>query len=457
MVSFSSFFLCIPEDVWCVVAEFSVPVDIYNLSLSHPAFSLPSITGKPLATSLLNNSLLQNLERVWKGRKSAQFKCDKGLLSFSRLCRELPTNSLVMCGSSIAQSIVGDVWENTEIDFVCSYSVSRVVRSWLHDQMGQLLVGYDEVFHKPCSNPRNSLVSHVEYYKAIPRDGTPMYMFDGMDYVDSRPRCFTYAAACVRGRKNGGYKRLPSMRTVRTVMKGGRAIPYQSLESFGHRRDKGMINIELVIAKPGVAVKEVLDTFDINVRRSTYNGKQFKIVDPVRSFTKRTKMTNDHLSAFVELYVEQILIEAKKDFLSLVEAYYSSPFVNEYSRLIPQELHHNDLHRLKWAVRSAGTIFSPDLVVSCSTLRCVILSLRWNMIHMTLLRLESQVIEHDGGDMIWSCNGWRSMCPLEKHNSIIRAIAYRANKYISRGFEIENVPEYYPIDRQVLRKLQRFI
>ena len=127
-----------PDIIWESIASYSSPPDVYNLALTSKYFhytsdessSSSSTTGPLLpsslpllATRLLRKSLLASFARVLD---NAGTGID---INAALQLSELSKGSVLISGSAMVQTCLGEIWEGGDVDIYCLNEFAPQVRS----------------------------------------------------------------------------------------------------------------------------------------------------------------------------------------------------------------------------------------------------------------------------------------------------------------------------------------
>ena len=327
------------DEVFDLIAQFSSPTDSYNLALTCKRFHQPTTiqsssefsqrggnsVNAVLATRLLRTSLLTSLERILRQGKLGL--TSNGFKTFLDLTRRLPRrNAVVISGSTMVQCVLGEYWDDSDVDIFCSAQAAPEVRTWFIKELNQLFVGgpigsYDGILTDTFLNT----IHHVEHYIHCPQEGAknphPGAGEQPPPGIPIIPLLFSRDEACRKGERvnediakrierrphvtgEEDYNNPESAYCIKTL--DGTAFPYDDdyewVKGKWQEERAGKI-IDFVVGKDEfLSAQDLLESFDLDICKCNFNGDTFTIPDPHRTFARKTVMGSDKLRKFLSGY-----------------------------------------------------------------------------------------------------------------------------------------------------------
>jgi hypothetical protein len=124
---------------------------------------------------MLQASLLSSLDRVLKNSK-ANLSLSQTQSGFEGL----PRGRAIITGSTLVQCVLGECWENTDLDIFCTPKVAQAIRSWLVKEVRQMFMGCMDRYVGADSQALafQNKIHHVEHYRIRPQEGENSIYFN---------------------------------------------------------------------------------------------------------------------------------------------------------------------------------------------------------------------------------------------------------------------------------------
>jgi len=418
------FRLCL-ADARCFVLPPQLDTDISNGSGN----SLTSCHGK----KMLHHTLLRSLERTLQSNE-AGFGCSNIVSSFARLAASLPPGSVAMSGSIVLQAVLGDIW-SSDIDIFCTSEVSSVVRTWIVTVANQALFncapGYTHEMSYP-DGPFDSAIQFIESYCNVPRENKILQNeLTGERWVFHR-KAATYRNGVVP------YDYHHTLHSDHEICTTGVPIVFDPRLSRDSRLKK---NIDLVIARQGRNLDDIVSLFDIDICRCLFNGKSFNIPRPFDTYNRRSALNmnvfNNHA---IVCYMNALLVECRRSFSTILRNHLTA-------------WSHEELTSMHWPTHTnerpgvGALVFLPelDVLVWSRQFRITVQRIRANLIRTALYRM--LLVDYDTFGHLVDRNR-----PISTHNIYVNLFNRRVGKYMARGIDFTNLP---PVIPHVMRILPR--
>lgn len=177
----------------------------------------------------------------------------------------------------MVQVVLGEQWDDSDIDVYCTPEAAPTVRSWLVNEAGQIMVGEWGSYIGGGEEIMGFMpnLHHVENYANTP-EGTN---YDRAYELGEQINELLLQRGTGWGVAGEDYKNPPYR--IETLLGG--PLPYMR-----GQKKKG---IDLVVTKaeqPSAMV--ALDDFDINICKCAWNGNNFFIPDPHHTFARRSTL-----------------------------------------------------------------------------------------------------------------------------------------------------------------------
>ena len=291
--------LDLPDDVVGLIAGSCSLGGLYNLCLSSKRFhhptQLPSSMPRAgvdlqdfsLSGRLMYNALLNNLECALMGG-SLKFLSSRPVVeTFAELSRSLPRYSVAMSGSISAQAALGRVWKDGDVDIYVTPAEAPRVRDYLFDH-GMVLVEYTN---------GNGANTHYDF--------APW-----QDHVEKYKNALEV-----------------EILELNRIVDGDMVIETDSLDPilYAPGLSGGRSNIDLIILEEGAEISEAIESFDLEIVQSYWDGYSFWFRNASNSIGGRTKLTsiprNVELLAYMDCLAKQNLFDAHSIVRNCVVAY----------------------------------------------------------------------------------------------------------------------------------------
>jgi len=434
-------YIDLPDEVRGHVGRLLPPSDTFNLCLAdarcfvlpsrrnddNGVSNLPSCHGK----KVLYHTLLRSLEQMLQSNE-ADFDCSNIVSSFARLAGSLPPGSVAMSGSIVLQAVLGDTW-SSDIDIFCTSEVSREVRTWIVTNANQALLKYAPGYTHAMSfpdGPFDSAIQFVESYCNVPRENEVLQNGHGGDLWEFHVKAATYQNGVVPF-IYGGMEMDHEISTT-----DGVPMVYDPRLAHDSRLKK---NIDLVIARQGRNLEDIISRFDIDICRCLFNGKSFKIPRPFDTYNRRSALNmnvfNNHA---IVCYTNALWVECRRSFSTILS--------NQVSWLgmvssMDWPTHTNERSEV------GDLVFLPELdaFVWSRKFRIIVQRTRASLIRNALYNM----LLGDYGSFGHLVDRVR---PLATHNIYVNLFNNRIGKYLARGIVFTNLPTVIP---HVMRILPR--
>ena len=315
----------VPRDVLKLICDYAhSPADIHNLHSANKHFLGANKEHEGDYNRTMSNALFHSMERTLKSN-SASVRRDVNVFnSFRRLANSLTPDSVAMSGSIVVQAVLGEQWDGSDIDVYCTPGAAPAVRTWLINDVNQVLVGV-HASYRP--GERGSTVHHVEHWANEPKVGktfecqcatgrvkwrfdkaasnhaSPMYMqgrdlYDGDEVIDGdmHPSCAIHT--------DGNLTPIPfEPRLLDQCDENGR-----------RKSKKETVNFDLIVVDPESSVTDAIEDFDIVICKCSWDGIKFSIPTPTDTFERRSKLSDHHKSRMTYVYSKCVETEAGRAF-----------------------------------------------------------------------------------------------------------------------------------------------
>ena len=295
-------FALLPDGCKVEVAAFLLPFEAYNLCLTSKHFhSQRSLS--LLSTRVLKSSLLSSLAKVLRHNETGITL--ENLACLQRLLTRfgLPANSFFLSGSTIVQACLGVLWEKstnvkTDVDIFCSQDAAPIVRSWLvtanaagpgHHIFTGAHFGYFDQSHFVV---QESPISHVEKFGKFTSTMKPPV---GTVSTDQHQLCLESEESTKNAIQHGGSKQTKHLQDgIFVCTHNGDPVPFlpksvtknlyrMRVEDSVQFEDK----VDLVVAKRLSSALDLINNFDLDICRCSFNGINFSIPNPHNVFKNK--------------------------------------------------------------------------------------------------------------------------------------------------------------------------
>ena len=315
----------VPRDVLKLICKCAhSPADIHNLHAANKHFLGANKEHEGDYNRTMNNALFHSMDRTLKSNSASVGRDVDVFNSFRRLANSLSPNSVAMSGSIVVQAVLGDQWDGSDIDVYCTQGAAPAVRTWLINDVNQVLVGVHASY---CPGERGSNIHHVEHWANEPKVGkalecqcargrvkwrfdkaasfhaSPMYL-QGRDLYDSdevidgdlHPSCAVHT--------EGDHTPIPfEPRLVDQCDENGR-----------RKSKKETVNIDLIVVDSESSVTDAIEDFDIVICKCSWDGIKFSIPTPTDTFERRSKLSDLYKSRMTHVYSKCVETEAGRAF-----------------------------------------------------------------------------------------------------------------------------------------------
>ena len=477
----------VPSEVLEVVAQYCTPPDVFNLSLTSKEFLAETHCQPPpssvlfkggeshghelsLMNKLLHVSMLQSLKDVLK-RNRASFRPEIDIFkSFTDLANSQPPNSVAVSGSIVVQAVLGVKWEDSDLDVYCTVDAAPAVRSWLINDVKQVLVGVHPAYHPGLFQPHaltlayegtpvspSEFIGGVEKWINTPDDGEVFKTNYGRTWRFSKSFCCKPSPIV--------YNPLASLDRDEIWEVGTKDhatdIPFEPLLLRDEVEKK--CNIDLIIASRFYGIRDVIGDFDIEICKCLWNGHKFIIPNPQLTFRKCSALTESWEVHEMRAYMERIARESNRSFHSLMTelrdgGQSKQAPENHWRRLDDKSKNRNFLESFRVITHNDRRAYDDiSLVVDHFNIFSELLdddelpvSIAWLINMLRVVLMENVLDLHIEGDPVRSfaasklriskqdrLNGMhRAACKVvSAHNFVLRSLG-RVQKYRDRGIEI---------------------
>ena len=444
----------LPDEVRGHVGRMLAPCDVFRLCLADArCFVLPPQLDTDISNGsgnsltpcrgkkMLHRTLLRSLERTLQSNDAA-FDCSNIVISFARLAASLPPGSVAMSGSVVVQAVFGDIW-SSDIDIFCTSEVSSVVRTWIVTVANQALFncapGYTLEMSYP-DGPFDSAIQFVESYCNVPRENKIL-----QNELTGELWAFHRKAATYR---NGvvPYDYHHTLHSDHEICTTGvpivfdprlsTSLDYQSKKTKDSRLKK---NIDLVIARQGRNLDDIVSLFDIDICRCLFNGKSFNIPRPFDTYNRRSALNmnvfNNHA---IVCYMNALLVECRRSFSTILRNHLTA-------------WSHEELTSMHWPTHTnerpgvGALVFLPelDVLVWSRQFRITVQRIRASLIRTALYSM--LLVDYDTFGHLVDRNR-----PIATHNIYVNLFNRRVGKYMARGIDFTNLPPVIPHVMRIL-------
>ena len=330
----------VPSEVLEVVAQYCTPPDVFNLSLTSKEFLAETHCQPPpssvlfkggeshelsLMNKLLHVSMLQSLKHTLKENRVSFRKEIDIFKSFTDLANSLPPNSVAMSGSIVVQAVLGVKWEDSDLDVYCTIDSAPAVRSWLINDVKQVLVGVHPACHPGPFQPHaltlayegtpvspSEFIGGVEKWINTPDDGEVFKTNDGRTWRFSKSFCCEPSPIVYNPLANVYRDEIWEVGTKDHATD----IPFEPL--LLRDEVEKQCNIDLIIASRFYGIRDVIGDFDVEIRKCLWNGHKFIIPNPQLTFRKCSALTESREVRQMRTYMECIARESSRSFHSMM-------------------------------------------------------------------------------------------------------------------------------------------
>ena len=293
------------EEVLAKIAGSLAPPDVFSFATcSKELFSVfsrsPVEGSRPLAAELLQSSLKRELQAslnaVTSRKEERPSFTLEDIFSFPErgIFRKDAPPQVLLSGSLAVQAALGrsggdKEWELADVDIFCTWDAAPFVRQRLFEKCRLICSGVDNSYLQPerdlaGAREESSLetsVHHVESYASRPISGTYGWRGD-LPYTSDEYYAQTLKwGELVLRRRYGGMK---------VGVPGGSA---GGLFAYDHTLRDHHSFVQLVVGKRGVKdARELLESFDLEICKCYYDGREFHVPAPGDTFAGRSAITH---------------------------------------------------------------------------------------------------------------------------------------------------------------------
>ena len=475
----------VPSEVLEVVAQYCTPPDVFNLSLTSKEFLAETHCQPPpssvlfkggeshelsLMKKLLHVSMLQSLKHTLKENRVSFRKEIDIFKSFTDLANSLPPNSVAMSGSIVVQAVLGVKWEDSDLDVYCTIDSAPAVRSWLINDVKQVLVGVHPAYHPGPFQPHaltlayegtpvspSEFIGGVEKWINTPDDGEVFKTNYGRTWRFSKSFCCKPSPIVYNPLANVYRDEIWEVGTKDHATD----IPFEPL--LLRDEVEKQCNIDLIIASRFYGIRDVIGDFDIEICKCLWNGHKFIIPNPQLTFRKCSALTESWEVHEMRTYMERIARESNRSFHSMMTelrdgGQSKQAPENHWRRLDDKSKNRNFLERFRVITHNDRRAYDDiSLVVDHFNIFSELLdddelpvSIAWLINMLRVVLMENVLDLHIEGDPVRSfaasklriskqdrLNGMhRAACKVVfAHNFVLRSLG-RVQKYRDRGIEI---------------------
>ena len=310
------------DDDWRLVCTHLTAPDIASLARTTRLFWIglfqQGAGAQPLGRLLVQTAMKEHLERRLSAMQPASCKSLtlQNLFPNGSLCDAAGRPQMLLSGSMAVQAALGKEW-TSDIDIFCTWEAAPTVRQWLVENCGLICSGANDTYDS--RGPAElTVIDHVEGYAPPPKVGSHELDKSHKNWglgISSRiltPEEY-YAEACEFGQSSvatgGKSSRLWSPKRVgHPGGSAGGIFPYDY--DLEHETI-----LQLIIGKKSSQdARELLESFDLTICKTAYDGRSFHIPAPYDTFRLRTRVTAAR-RALVEDYIdtELMLLDKSED------------------------------------------------------------------------------------------------------------------------------------------------
>lgn len=314
------------EEVLAKIAGSLAPPDVFSFATcSKELFSVfsrsPVEGSRPLAAALLQSSLKRELRAslnavTSRKKERPSFTLEdifpeegSFLLKTVKVFGKDPPPQVLLSGSLAVQAALGrsgddEEWKQADVDIFCTWDAAPFVRQRLFEKCRLICSGVDNSYSQAerdllGAREESSLetsVHHVETYASRPISGT----YD--DYGVDLPLPYTsdeYYAQTLEwgelvledaGMPRFGISSMEGYGGMKVGVPGGSA---GGVFAYDHKLRDHHSFVQLVVGKRGVKdARELLESFDMEICKCYYDGREFHVPAPGDTFAGRSAITH---------------------------------------------------------------------------------------------------------------------------------------------------------------------
>jgi hypothetical protein len=391
--------LCtVPDAVIGVIAKYLQPPEVYHLLAvlesndvaTPPLFPFSDRQSEPILAA----SLEKSLKRVIKSNKVSFRKDIDMYASFTKLAEELAqsqgtrprlsmglTNGLrrgspavALSGGIVVQAALGETWGDSDVDIYCTEAASPSVRAWLIGDVKQVLVGVNSRYKSFVPWSIKDPVDHVEYWSNTPADGKQFKHVRGASWE------FDYEESCIDGPVgfqgntvfDGTELINDNFHGFLMTTKDNIPIPFEPRllcvpgDNGVRKMKKEIVSIDLIVVKSGDTIARVIDGFDFDICKCSWDGLgSFCVPAPGNAFHRISKLSYGHQANEMLFYAKCIRVESQKTFEEMMkelQSFNASLLASHLKHIksIKNEEHADLLLHLQLVIDKFN-VFSPEL------------------------------------------------------------------------------------------------
>ncbi len=420
-------FSVLTDEIILRMTDFLAPVDVHSLCLASRRFCEPSpvcgVGTRAFASTMLHSSLLCGLERTLKSGMT-NFNSSGIVESFRKLSLSLPENSVAISGSTLVQSVLGELWPESDINMCCSRDAAERVRTWLMLEANQMLAGWRKWhgFLVPghVLDENDKFVSHVERYTNAPVEGVLCRCKCGHSVQFGRESTVLCSEVTLAGNEVSAATDDDDGESIPRI-KAMDGVPLRCHPALFDRRrrepPKKCVNIDLMVAKPGVSASQVIDNFDISICKISFDGRRFSIPDPPLTFDRRAELNGVGRSGLIGSYVRCMTRQTEGDLKAILSEF----GIRQDSH--PPHVLHNTRH-------------PSDVFAEQHDNSHFVAKLRKGLIRRALLQALAQT------DRTRRALHWSDADLVRHHNRLLVPCLRRLHKYQhGRRIKFDNIPD----------------
>ncbi|KAK3280852.1 hypothetical protein CYMTET_11336 [Cymbomonas tetramitiformis] len=285
-----------------IAASLSPPSAFFLVSTSKKLFWSPSPKGPrehPLGVTIVQSALRRQLEVVLKAVTS------RGDIRRPFTVHDLFPENLVpgnneenpqvlLSGSLAVQSVLGlsgedEKWKDADVDIFCTWKAAPFVRQRLMELCGLICSGVDNTYRQDSRDLNGefehsalSVIHHVESYNSRPTKGNTDEAAEYYSDLDLEYNSDEYYAQTIKW----GAKVLISTGQRHMAGKPGGSAGGTFAYDWVLRRGSF---VQLIVGFHDVIdARELLESFDLEICKSSFDGRVFRVPSPGNSFAGHT-------------------------------------------------------------------------------------------------------------------------------------------------------------------------
>mmetsp|Transcript_11748 Transcript_11748/g.18017 ORF Transcript_11748/g.18017 Transcript_11748/m.18017 type:complete len:350 (-) Transcript_11748:1044-2093(-) len=278
---------------------------------------------------------------------------------------ELPEGSALIAGSTIVAACLGKDWSNrADVDVYCSAKAAPQVRSWLVEQANCMFVGLNDTYMDfVCDRLLyvvDTQIHHVESWGSFAKNFQKKCgrsRSEGRESEYRQQRNHWGIGAVKYANNSWMYSSNLGLLGVVPINDGSHDIkPKPGGKLPFDFEGKG--GIDLIVAKTGIPTSSLLDGFDLEICKASFDGKKFHIPDPHLTFAGKTRMEANR-RAVVSSYVKHHREPEPEDRYSM-SAMDSSMLASGTIRAVRREVPNAPFYRLLDVAAALPDRYNPN-------------------------------------------------------------------------------------------------